>query len=378
MTPEPRTAPGRARLFHLSIRPILGRMASSLSHLKSRRPEDERLYRGKDPEHRPDRAWLLRQDDAGRRPSSSTPGRPTACQGGQGQHGHRLRARRDRAQDLDQLATPCFCEWNDHKINLVDTPGYTNFLWDTRAALRAVDGAAVLVDAVAGVEVGTEKVWEMIEQRGLPRLFVINKMDRENANFARALESVQQFFGRQAIPVQMPIGRGEELPRRRRPRRPEGLSLREGRERQDESEPGCPTDLADEVERRYKELLEMIAESDEKLMEKYLDKGELAPEEFRPASARASSSTRSSPSSPPRAWPTSASSPCSTASSTYCPRRSRPSRPRPRSRARTRSSACSADGPFAALVFKTISDPYTGRISLMRVFSGKVNPDAGV
>jgi elongation factor G len=103
-------------------------------------------------------------------------------------------------------ATPCFCEWKDHNINVIDTPGYSNFLWDTRAALRAVDGAAVLVDAVAGVEVGTEKVWEMIEERGLPRIFVINKMDRENANFGRTLESVQQFFGRAAVPVELPIG----------------------------------------------------------------------------------------------------------------------------------------------------------------------------
>ena len=103
-------------------------------------------------------------------------------------------------------ATPCFCEWKDHKVNIIDTPGYSNFLWDTKAALRAVDGAAVLIDAVAGVEVGTEKVWEMIEERGLPRIIVISKMDRENANFGRTLESVREFFGRQAIPVELPIG----------------------------------------------------------------------------------------------------------------------------------------------------------------------------
>lgn len=72
-------------------------------------------------------------------------------------------------------ATPCFVEWGDHKINVIDTPGYSNFLWDTRAALRAVDGAAVLVDAVAGVEVGTEKVWGMLEEFGLPRLIVITR-----------------------------------------------------------------------------------------------------------------------------------------------------------------------------------------------------------
>ncbi|HDT13852.1 MAG TPA: GTP-binding protein, partial [Candidatus Aminicenantes bacterium] len=108
-------------------------------------------------------------------------------------------------------ATPCFVEWGDHKINVIDTPGYSNFLWDTRAALRAVDGAAVLVDAVAGVEVGTEKVWGMLEEFGLPRLIVINKMDRENAHFGRALASVQEFFGRQAVPVELPIGEEKDF-----------------------------------------------------------------------------------------------------------------------------------------------------------------------
>jgi len=103
-------------------------------------------------------------------------------------------------------AAACSVEHKDHKINILDAPGYSNFLWDTRAALRAVDAAAVLVDSVYGVEVGTEKVWEMIEEADLPRLVVVNKMDRENASFGRALESVRQFFGRQAIPVQMPIG----------------------------------------------------------------------------------------------------------------------------------------------------------------------------
>ncbi|MGZ4886336.1 MAG: GTP-binding protein, partial [Candidatus Aminicenantales bacterium] len=67
----------------------------------------------------------------------------------------------------------CFCEWKDHKINIIDTPGYSNFLWDTRSALRAVDAAAVLIDSVAGVEVGTEKVWEMLEEFGLPRIVII-------------------------------------------------------------------------------------------------------------------------------------------------------------------------------------------------------------
>ena len=177
-------------------------------------------------------------------------------------------------------ATPCYCEWKDHKVNVIDTPGYSNFLWDTRAALRAVDGAAVVIDAVAGVEVGTEKVWEMIEARGLPRIFVINKMDRENANFGRALDSVREFFGRQAVPVLLPIGEEKGFAG--------VVDIVEKKAytfEKDESgkmtEGPVPAALADEVEKRYKELLEMVAESDEKLMEKYFETGALSAEEFR-------------------------------------------------------------------------------------------------
>jgi len=103
-------------------------------------------------------------------------------------------------------STPCFLEWNDHKINIVDCPGYTNFLWDTRASLRAVDSGAVVVGGVEGVEVGTEKVWEMLKELDLPRILIINKLDRENSDYKRAVESIHQAFGRQAVPIQLPIG----------------------------------------------------------------------------------------------------------------------------------------------------------------------------
>ncbi|MBU1185325.1 MAG: GTP-binding protein, partial [Acidobacteria bacterium] len=103
-------------------------------------------------------------------------------------------------------AALCHFEWNKHKINLIDCPGYTNFLWDTRASLRAVDAGVVTVCSVAGVEVGTEKGWNMLVDLKLPRIIIINKLDRENSDFDRTVEGVQQFFGRNAVPVQLPIG----------------------------------------------------------------------------------------------------------------------------------------------------------------------------
>src|SRR5258708_8535615 len=97
-------------------------------------------------------------------------------------------------------------EWNKKKINLLDTPGFNIFINDTKASLAAADSAFVLVDGVAGVEVQTEKVWSFCEEFQLPRAILINKLDRERSSFDRALESVQSFFGRTAIPVHLPLG----------------------------------------------------------------------------------------------------------------------------------------------------------------------------
>src|SRR5258708_6278375 len=97
-------------------------------------------------------------------------------------------------------------EWKKTKINFLDTPGYNIFINDTRAALVAADAALVLVDGVGGVEVQTEKVWAFAEQFKLPRAIVVNKLDRERADFHRALASVQEDFRRTAVPLHLPIG----------------------------------------------------------------------------------------------------------------------------------------------------------------------------
>src|SRR4051812_34930381 len=97
-------------------------------------------------------------------------------------------------------------EWNKHKINLIDTPGMANFLSDARAALRVSDAALVVVDAVAGVEVSTEKIWAAAEELGLPRIVVLNRLDRERASVERSIESLRAAFGRAVVPVQLPIG----------------------------------------------------------------------------------------------------------------------------------------------------------------------------
>src|SRR5437764_11035197 len=99
-----------------------------------------------------------------------------------------------------------YAEWNKIKINFIDTPGMANFLSDARAALRVSDAALVVVDAVAGVEVSTEKVWEAADELELPRLIVLNRLDRERASLERSIESLRAVFGRTVIPIHLPIG----------------------------------------------------------------------------------------------------------------------------------------------------------------------------
>ena len=271
----------------------------------------------------------------------------------------------------------CFCEWKDHKLNIIDTPGYTNFLWDTRASLRAVDAAAVLIDSVSGVEVGTEKVWEMLEEFGLPRIIVINKMDRENASFKAAVEGVQQFFGRQAIPVQLPVGEEKDF---------SGVVDVIGGKaylfEKDESgkfkEAPVPAGLQAEVEKRRRDLVEMVAESDEKLMEKYLEQGELSPGEFASGLKRAILGHQLFPVFAASGLVNIGAQPLLDGIVAFLPSPVERDGVKAKVKGQDQSIQPSPDAPFASLVFKTISDPYTGRISLMRVFSGRMNPDGAV
>ena len=264
-------------------------------------------------------------------------------------------------------------EWNNHKINIIDCPGYTNFLWDTRASIRAVDAGLVVVGALEGVEVGTEKVWAMLEEFKLPRMLIINKLDRENSNYKQAMESIQQFFGRQAILVQLPIGEEADF---------SGVVdligkkayLFEKNESGKFKEAKIPEDLKDEAEKKIEALTEMVAENDEELMEKYFDAGELSTEDLI-AGLRKSILNRN-------LYPVFVSSALLNVGAQPILDGIINFFPSPLEREDMQCEEGSVqpkvEDPFSALVFKTISDPYTGRISMIRIFSGKVSPDATV
>jgi elongation factor G len=267
----------------------------------------------------------------------------------------------------------CFLEWNGCKINLVDCPGYTNFLWDTRASLRAVDAGLILVCGVAGVEVGTEKVWEMLEEAKLPAVIVINKLDRENSNYSRTVEAIHQFFGRKAVPVQLPIGEEKnftgvvDLVTKK-------AYIFEQNESGKFKEEEIPADMKEEAEKKIEELTEMVAENDEQLMEKYFEKGVLTPEELIEGLKKSMLSRQFFPIFIASALMNIGTQTILNGITNFLPS------PLERGEVEAEEGTVksSLDEPFSALVFKTISDPYTGRISLMRIFSGKVNPDASV
>lgn len=263
-------------------------------------------------------------------------------------------------------------EYKDHKINILDTPGYTDFVGEVISAMRVVDAMIVPVDSVAGAEVGTELAWNYGNEYDLPRFVVINMMDRDNANFQKALESVREMTDQRLIPIALPWGEKSDF---------QGvidlLAMKavpgEGQEAVD-----IPEEFQDEAEAARMELVEAAAEGNDELLMKYLEGEELSADEVLdglkdgiwsgeivPVLAAAGTAKiglgtlldaiiKLMPS-PAEAPPAVAEGP----------------------QGQEELSAGDA-GPFAAYVWKTTADPFVGKITYFRVYSGSVNADSRV
>ena len=266
-------------------------------------------------------------------------------------------------------------EWHDHKINLIDAPGFVDFVGDIRSALRAVDAAIVLIDAAAGVEVGAEQAWKIAAKRQMARMVFVNKLDRENADFARAVESAQARLGPNIVPVQLPIGAETSF---------SGvidLLCRKayrygGRDGKAEEIP-IPADLADRVEEYRLQLVEKIAEQDEALIEKFLS-DEPIDDDALIAGLRAAVCDGSLvPLLCGAAAANKGSQPLLDAIVRYLPAPNEvaPAQARDPKTGGTVELACDAAGPTAALVFKTTVDRF-GTVSYFRVYSGTVRSDS--
>jgi elongation factor G len=267
--------------------------------------------------------------------------------------------------------------WNNHKVNLLDTPGFNIFINDTKASMTAADAALVLVDGVAGVEVQTEKVWSFAGEFGLPRVLVVNKLDRERASFERSMESIHENFGRAAVPIQLPLGSERDF---------RGVVdlitmksytyVRDGDGRGAEAD--IPGEMAEEAQQAHEALVEMVAEGNDELLEEFFDKGTLPAEHIIEGLRQAVKEDRLYP--------------VMCASTLHNIGTDRildfivenlppPTESAPKtgiSGEEEVQRAVSDEQPVAAFVFKTVADPFAGRLSYFKVRSGVVKNDANL
>ncbi|MDZ4277896.1 MAG: elongation factor G, partial [Dehalococcoidia bacterium] len=264
------------------------------------------------------------------------------------------------------------CEWNDHKINLIDTPGYADFLGEVREGIRAADCALVLVDAVSGVEVGTDLAWGYADEESLSRFVFINRIDRENADFGAAVAQVQDRFGKRCLPLQVPIGAQEDFT---------GVVdvLEMTAYTGEKGEAGDVPSVGPDASSYREQLIEAIAETDDALINKFLEGEELSADELRAGLRSGVASggivpilvgTATKNVVVPRVLETLAA---------FAPS------PVDRGEVTAKDGgdnevALRADpaGPLAVLAFKTSADPYVGKLTYLRVVSGTLKADSHV
>ncbi len=270
------------------------------------------------------------------------------------------------------------CEWKDCKINLVDTPGYFDFLGDVKSSLRIVDGALIVVSASSGVEVGTEQVWKYANDFGLPRLIYVNKMERENADFEQTFEQLRDHFGEMVVPVTIPIGKESSF---------EGVinlvtmkavyPKGDGRE---VSEEEIPSELQDEAENYREILMESVAECNDETLEKYLEGEPLTEDEVINGVKQYTKMGEIVPVLCGSATQNIGVNQLLDCLTYYIPN------PLEKEGLQGKDANSgeevevkpSKDEPFSAFVFKTIADPYVGRLNYFRVFSGELSDDQEV
>ncbi|HEY2379775.1 MAG TPA: elongation factor G [Terriglobia bacterium] len=268
-----------------------------------------------------------------------------------------------------------FCEWNKNKINVLDTPGFGNFIQEARGALRVADAAIVVVDAVSGVMVQTEKSWAYAEEFQLPRLIVVNRMDRDTASFERSLESIQQTLGRLCVPIQIPLGAEKGF---------KGVAdlvqmkafvyQTDGSGKFSES--AIPADVAARAQEYRDKLIESVAESDEKLMEKFFDSGTLSDDEIISGLKKQVSEGKLYPILYTSATGNIGVQPLMNAILNLLPDAvARGTVEGKDAHGKDVERKIADSEPFSAFVFKTFSDPFTGRISLYRIYSGTLTTE---
>ena len=256
-------------------------------------------------------------------------------------------------------------EWAGQRLNIIDTPGYADFIGEVVSGLAAADSALITVDASSGIEAGAELAWDQAEARGLPRFIAVTRMDREHANFEQVLDEVRDRFGVKVVPLAIPIGSADSF---------EGivhLASGDARMGADATAGPAPDDLADAIEAAREQLIESIAETDDELLELYLEGEDLPPERVAAVLAAAVAAGDVVPVLPV----------CAVSGVGVRTLLNELARLLPSPLGREHELAdgsCTTDpsGPLVVHVFKTAADPFVGRLTFMKVLSGVLTPDA--
>jgi len=260
-------------------------------------------------------------------------------------------------------------DWEGHRIHLLDTPGYADFIGEVVGAIHVVDGGVVLIHATSGIEVGTENVWELAAEQGIPRLIFVNKMDKEHADFYKVLTMAREHFGNAVVALQLPIGQAAgfkgvvDLVKMKAMLFESGGTMKET---------DIPADMQELVSEHRERLVEAAAESDDALLEAYFDQGDLSEEEIIRGLRQSTITRKVFPLLCGDAFENKGTRPLMDAIVAYLPSPEdmgviKGLKPGTNSE-ETRQAA--DDQPLCALVFKTISEPHVGELSLFRVYSG--------
>jgi elongation factor G len=262
--------------------------------------------------------------------------------------------------------------WQGNKINLMDTPGYPDFVGEVKSAIRVSEGAVVVICAVSGVEVGTEQIWKYCDDANLSRLIYVNRMDRENADFTKVVGQIQTMLGRRCIPLQLPVGAHTSFQGTidlLKMKSYTGTASQEGE---------IPAALKAQAEELRHKLVEAVAEVDDSLLEKYLSGEELTSEELSNGLRQGVLTGKLIPILAGSGLQNMAVIPLMDAIVNYLPA------PKQRDMAvigegnQPTQIPVNASGPLAALVFKTSADPYVGRLTYFRVYSGTITSNSQV
>ena len=280
----------------------------------------------------------------------------------------------EKGRHISISASLAYCDWNGYKFNIIDAPGYDDFIGEVILASQAVDAFLIVVDAASGVQVQTEKVWSIAREKGLPCLLVVNRLDKENTDFNKAVESLQSSFGKRVVPLHLPIGGQANFNGIANVLTSNAYIYVDNKIKEETP----PDNINNEMSTYKEQLVEFIAEADDNLLEKYLDGQELTKEELKPGLKKVVCSAN--------LFPIFCTSAINSIGINLLLDAVTEIIPSPKERGFIMAKkpgngeeikiTSDQSEPFSGLVFKTIADPYVGKLSWVRIFSGSLSADS--